>query len=563
MTGDAAGGGGTSGDAADAVHPADGTSGPTGAWSAPAVAFLLLALIVSAWVPLRFTEAPQDDAYITYRYAKHLVEGHGLVWNPGEEPVEGYTNFLWTIVVAAGMQAGVDPEWLGPSLGLLSTVLAALLTALLARRMGATPVFAAAGALLLAVQPSQTVHAAGGLETSTFALLLLLAVWLRTGTSRTARADVGSGLVLAAAALTRPEGALVFGLLEIADAFAAWRTRGTSLGAWFAGALRRGLPFALVVGAHVVWRHGYYGDWVPNTFHAKVAPGPVIWRDGLAYAGTAVQHFGIALWLAPFLLLRERLGLRARGTALLVGTVYTVYVASVGGDYMPTFRFLLPVLPFWAALAASSVSVLGGRLGGATGRGLVLALFLALGAANTTVGYLQGHFWPEQARQQERLVAAGKALDAWLPEDAWIAATACGRVPYFAERRTLDMMGLSDRHIASTEARPEDVMHLEGHLKGDGGYILDRRPEVIVYLRLVVTEVPLARDKDWPFAARRQAFAISEAQIARDPRLWREYECVSIPLPSVEGWLNVFARPGVFDAAAPPGMLVAERPGRG
>ena len=41
-----------------------------------------------------------DDAMISMRYAQSLAEGHGLVWNPGEAPVEGYTNFLWTLVMA-------------------------------------------------------------------------------------------------------------------------------------------------------------------------------------------------------------------------------------------------------------------------------------------------------------------------------------------------------------------------------------------------------------------------------------------------------------------------------
>ena len=39
----------------------------------------------------------QDDAFITYRYARNLARGEGLVFNPGER-VEGYTNFLWTVM---------------------------------------------------------------------------------------------------------------------------------------------------------------------------------------------------------------------------------------------------------------------------------------------------------------------------------------------------------------------------------------------------------------------------------------------------------------------------------
>ena len=50
-----------------------------------------------------------DDAFISFRYSRHWVEGLGLVWNPGEA-VEGYTNFLWVVIVAAGLRLGVLPE---------------------------------------------------------------------------------------------------------------------------------------------------------------------------------------------------------------------------------------------------------------------------------------------------------------------------------------------------------------------------------------------------------------------------------------------------------------------
>ena len=41
-----------------------------------------------------------DDAFISFRYTRNLIEGHGLVFNPGER-VEGYTNFLWILELAA------------------------------------------------------------------------------------------------------------------------------------------------------------------------------------------------------------------------------------------------------------------------------------------------------------------------------------------------------------------------------------------------------------------------------------------------------------------------------
>ena len=56
--------------------------------------WLVTALVALAW-GRRFVV---DDAFISFRYAEHLAMGHGLVWNPGEH-VEGYTNFLWTLLM--------------------------------------------------------------------------------------------------------------------------------------------------------------------------------------------------------------------------------------------------------------------------------------------------------------------------------------------------------------------------------------------------------------------------------------------------------------------------------
>jgi hypothetical protein len=38
-----------------------------------------------------------DDAMISMRYARNFAEGYGLIWNPGQAPIEGYTNWLWTL----------------------------------------------------------------------------------------------------------------------------------------------------------------------------------------------------------------------------------------------------------------------------------------------------------------------------------------------------------------------------------------------------------------------------------------------------------------------------------
>ena len=44
------------------------------------------------------------------RYAVHLAEGHGIVWNKGEKPVDGATDFLFMIMTALLIKSGLTPE---------------------------------------------------------------------------------------------------------------------------------------------------------------------------------------------------------------------------------------------------------------------------------------------------------------------------------------------------------------------------------------------------------------------------------------------------------------------
>ena len=60
----------------------------------------LFALVVSAvYWPIRLSY-PIDDTFITFRYADNLAQGFGLVWNPGAPPTEGYTNFLYVLLLS-------------------------------------------------------------------------------------------------------------------------------------------------------------------------------------------------------------------------------------------------------------------------------------------------------------------------------------------------------------------------------------------------------------------------------------------------------------------------------
>ena len=79
-----------------------------------------------------------DDAYITFRYAGNLARGHGPVYNPGER-VEGYTSFLWMLLMAVVSAIGWDPVIAAKVLGTACSLLTLLVTYRLARFVSPHP----------------------------------------------------------------------------------------------------------------------------------------------------------------------------------------------------------------------------------------------------------------------------------------------------------------------------------------------------------------------------------------------------------------------------------------
>ena len=306
-------------------------------------ALAVLAAAWQAWV-LRWT---CDDAFISIRYAQHLVEGHGLVFNldPQESPVEGYTNFLWTLWLALGLWLGCTGDaietW-GSVWGTLAHGgVVWLLAAIAWRQSGGKAMVPIAACGYAAIHHAASL-APAGLETALFVLLVtvMLRACLSPGTA--ARA-LCLGLLGVAAAMTRPDGALpvaMAGLFVLADArtLRSWRPL-----------LAYALPFLLVFAPYLLWRHGYYGSWVPNTFYAKSGSDPFV-AAGVRY----VVDFLLCYWpllpalvVLPFgvLWLGTAPGARRPWLALaaFVGS-YLAFVVWVGGDFM-FGRFLLPILP--------------------------------------------------------------------------------------------------------------------------------------------------------------------------------------------------------------------------
>ena len=307
-----------------------------------------------------------DDAFISFRYARNLLEGHGLVFNPGEY-VEGYTNFLWVLELAALWGVlGIPPERAAPWLSVACTVgVVAVLGVWLARVPGVGHRWLVAWMAFGLLCTSATFAvwtSGGGLETRQFTLFMVLAVVCLSLWRSGRRGLVAASLSLALAAWTRPEGLLTglvcigwFAVQSMVDAGRLrpdWRRL-----AWLSA------PFVVLVAAHYVFRYAYYGEWLPNTYYAKhVRPW---YESGFRYLWAAALETGLYL-LLPLAAVAARERWRAHrdgafALPLVLMGVHMAYVMRIGGDYFE-YRPLDFYWPLLALPAAVGVAHLGSRL---------------------------------------------------------------------------------------------------------------------------------------------------------------------------------------------------------
>lgn len=324
-------------------HPVAGSSSRISAILAPgAVLFGIFQATRLAWT--------SDDASISFRYADHLVRGLGLVFNAGER-VEGYSNFLWTIWCALGIELGFAAEaWANvSSIACFAVTIGAL--AWWSRRAHAARAFwIPLAALLVAFHRDAALYATSGLETSLFTTLLTLGFVLLATGERSPRNLAFAGLTFALAMLTRPDGFVA----AAAAAFVLWtsRRRPREIVAFV-------LPLVLIVAPYLLWKRTYYGDVLPNTYYAKSGQ-LAWWSQGARYLVSYFEKYWVLL-LGPALVLlgsvmkrraddtTEPLAARSAVLAATIAAIWLLYVARVGGDFMYA-RFLVPVTPLLAVL---------------------------------------------------------------------------------------------------------------------------------------------------------------------------------------------------------------------
>ncbi len=436
-----------------------------------------------------------DDAFISFRYSRHLAAGEGLRYNLQlGPPVEGYSNFLWVVWLALFERLGLDVPLMAR---LTSAVCGAALTAWVtwraSRSLSLDPAATVLAGLFFASLPPVALWATGGLATMPTALLLF-GVYDRLLADPERPRGWQAGIFAALAGLVRADGT-VWVLLLLGAGGLLWLTsqRRAEL---CAALVQTCAVLFVVVGAHVAWRYSYYGDYLPNTARVKAGFSMFRLARGLDYVVAWLLTVpSIALVLLGSLW-RWRPGLREvwLPAGVVIGATLA-YGIWVGGDFMPMGRFLFPAVPFIALLFAAwlgrlvapsgRVSLPGWSLAGA----LVLANVLACFDLNVVPDSWRArfHFRQDRAWQSELEMRAGmnqraqewsvlgRALGRVVEPGETMSAGAIGAMGYYSGLELYDEYGLVTPEVIA--AAPPRERSSPGHdVRVDTTFFLDKHP---------------------------------------------------------------------------------------
>ncbi|MCU1266540.1 MAG: hypothetical protein JWM21_2858 [Acidobacteria bacterium] len=476
---------------------------------------VFLGLAVLAWSN-RFI---QDDAFISLRYADNLVHGQGLVWNAIDR-VEGYTNFLWTIILSVPLYLKLDPVKFAFVLGLCLFELSLYFTYRLANTLLQSRNLALLAVIFLGANHSFSSYATSGMETQLQTCLFLACTLLLVESVRPALAggflqlDARASqtrpltqmvktepvaqdnwstarllllsVLLSLAVLTRLDSLLLVFVVLAVVLFSIFRRRQSST--------RKSVqtislltPLTLIVGAWLIWKLRFYGSLLPNTFYVRVASLNSLKR-GAIYVYLFFQSYWLVLFPFLFSIFGKRLYKHNRGwlMLLLLTVLWLLYVVAVGGDFME-FRFIVPVLPFIfiQIVGLTFVSIRRVNLQ------VVLVLLVLAGSLHHVLTFTNPslrYYDIESTKGLSDLLTQdrtdwsgiGRVLGESFAYDAnvSIATTAGGAIPFYSHLKAIDILGLNDVWVAR---HGEIIASKPGHQRrATLNYLLERKVNLLI-----------------------------------------------------------------------------------
>jgi len=415
-----------------------------------------------------------DDAMISMRYGWNFAHGIGLVWDKGLR-VEGVTNMLMTLYMslAALMFNKVVAVLFVQITGVMLMLLIAYVNMNIAEEVFASSdcrnrnAFVLVSFIAVLFYYPLAYWSLMGMETSLIAVLILSATLLVIRRDQDDRPVWLLPILLGLAFITRPDSVVPATLIMASRAFSLMSINRKAI-ATLCKELAVVLAFVLLLS---LFRLVYYGDLVPNTYFLKLTGMPIEERivNGLGFVGP----FTLSVCAPLLLSLLGTLFGRHKSKYLLASLIFSsiAYQIWVGGDPWPYWRMTAPYVPLMFILSLDALAEITVRVRLLTANklynhnsfGLRNVVIPLLGIALLSIANLQ--FLPEmflrvkpyQTSAAIANVNTAIALNNITNQNASIAVFWAGSLPYYTDRRAIDLLGKSDKYIA----------HLPPDLSGD------------------------------------------------------------------------------------------------
>ncbi len=419
-----------------------------------------------------------DDALITLRYAQRLLDGFGLTWTEGI-PVEGYSNLLWTLLIAAFGKFGFELLTVARVLGVIFGILNIyLIIDFVRNRFGKAITILVITLFFYSLSGTVSIWSMAGLEQPLVAFLALWAVvkYFDFRDFNNKNSLWYSSLALGFLCITRPDGIL---LSVIIGTYHLIANRSELKGSLIQVLKLAVFPTILYFG-QLIFRIYYYGELVPNTALVKVTPSFFHAMYGLTYNLKFMKS--IFTLIVPVALLSVYLIKRKnQHISLLVSilAIWFFYLVFVGGDIFMAFRHHYYSLVFIILILTAGLNDLFKSDFYKEKKTLFLIAIAFCGSFYLYQQFENGYYknietftWTSN---QKTLAFA--LISTFEQQQPLIAVDVAGSLPYWTKFPSLDMLGLNDYYIARHRPKTMGAGFI-GHELGEPEYTLDQKPDI-------------------------------------------------------------------------------------
>ena len=291
-----------------------------------------------------------DDAFISFRYAKNLFLNQEMVFNIGEAPVEGYSNFLWVMWMTLSFVLNIETVFFSKVSGLIFCHLSVLILYKLAFRISKSKDLSYIVILFYVLTPNIALWSVGGLETSLFTCLLLVSVYffildISVRKNHIIKLSPFSFLLLS---LTRHEGAVLFALTLIFFTYILIKSKEININRRILLLFCYGGSFIITYSPYILWRIAYYNNILPHTFVAKQTG-----FDLILIIERLIFYLPVIIFLLPpffiivfYCIKRSNYRIKNENQQYIILIILSLsIIILLLTSWMPGFRFTVPVIP--------------------------------------------------------------------------------------------------------------------------------------------------------------------------------------------------------------------------